>query len=46
MQILEDIKEKYPEVIFSDDSGIKQIQLRAAFDKWELLHDYYNLTNN
>jgi len=46
MQILEDINEKYPKVVFSDDSGIKQIQLKTAFDKWELLHDYYNLTNN
>lgn len=40
--ILEDVKEKYSDLVFSEDSGIRQIQLRSEINKWQILHDYYN----
>ena len=46
ISILEDIKEKYSDIVFSDDSGIRQIQLRSEINKWELLEDYYNSIYN
>lgn len=42
IDILEDIKEKYSDMVFSEDSGIRQIQLRSEIDKWQILHNYYN----
>ena len=42
IDILEDIKEKYPDMVYSEDSGIRQIQLRSKICKWQILHDYYN----
>lgn len=44
IEILEDIKEKYSDLVFSEDSGIRQIQLRSEINKWQILHDYYNST--
>ena len=35
------IQDKYPNIVFKEDSGIKEIQIKSKIDKWEILREYY-----
>ena len=36
-----DIQNLYSNVVFKEDSGIKEIQIKNKIDKWEVLREYY-----
>lgn len=38
---IEEITACYPEIVFTDDAGIKELQLRKRFNKWKILENYY-----
>ena len=38
---IEEIIKEYPEVIFTDDAGIKEMQFKTKLNKWSILNDYY-----
>lgn len=40
---IEAIVKKYPEVIFKDTAGIKEIQIKAKLLKWDILNGYYEI---
>lgn len=38
---IEQITEKYKNVVFSSNAGVQVIQLKSGINKWEVLNDYY-----
>lgn len=38
---LQDLDENYGGITFTDDAGIKELQIRDELDKWEILNNYY-----
>lgn len=45
IDLLDSITTFYPSIVFSDDAGIKQIQIISELDKWVVLANYYNKIN-
>lgn len=35
------ITKKYPELIFTEDAGIRVVQIKKQIDKWDILNRYY-----
>lgn len=43
MDILDNIIQLYPsQIVYSDDAGIRQVQILKQIDKWAILTSYYN----
>lgn len=38
---IEQITEKYKNVVFSSNAGVQVMQFKSAINKWEVLNDYY-----
>ncbi len=38
---IEEIVSDFPEVVFTDDAGIRELQFKAKLDKWKILDKYY-----
>ncbi|MBI9062560.1 MAG: DUF4007 family protein [Marinilabiliaceae bacterium] len=38
---LKEVEEKYEGVTFTEDAGIRELQLNGEFDKWNVLNGYY-----
>lgn len=38
---IEEIAREFPEAVFSDDAGIKELQFKTKLDKWKILDRYY-----
>lgn len=38
---IEEITKDYPEVVFTDDAGIKELQIKTPLNKWNVLDAYY-----
>lgn len=38
---IQEISTKYPSVVYDENSGIKQVQLKGKLDKWAVLSNYY-----
>ena len=38
---LKEIEEKYEGIIYTEDAGIRELQLNVDLDKWNVLNDYY-----
>lgn len=38
---IEEIIKKYPEIIFTDDAGLREMQFKVKLNKWNILNDYY-----
>lgn len=45
IDLLASIMTLYPSIVYSDDAGIRQIQIISELDKWAVLANYYNKTN-
>lgn len=41
IDIIRKIESKYSPIVYSDDAGIRQIQILERIDKWTVLNDYY-----
>ena len=37
-----EITKEYSGIVFSDDGGVKELQIKTALNKWEVLDGYYN----
>jgi hypothetical protein len=35
------ITEYYPDIVFADDAGVRELQLHIRPEKWQVLDDYY-----
>ena len=42
VQKIESLCEKYPFLVYKDDSGIRELQMKQKIDPYEILNDYYN----
>ena len=38
---IESLENKDPGIVFKEDAGRKELQLKPEFDKWEILRKYY-----
>lgn len=45
IDILDAIMKIYPAIVYSNDAGIKQVQIIDNLDKWVVLSNYYNKMN-
>ena len=45
IDILTSIMEHYSAIVYSNDAGIKQVQIISDLDKWQVLSNYFNKTN-
>lgn len=45
IDLLASIMTFYPSIVYSEDAGIKQIQIVNDLDKWSVLSNYYNKIN-
>lgn len=45
IDILTSIMELYAAIVYSNDAGIKQVQIISNLDKWQVLSNYFNKTN-
>lgn len=42
VQKIEALCEKYPFLVYKDDSGIRELQMKRKIDPYQILNDYYN----
>ena len=38
---IQELANTYPKIEFSENAGIKELQLKSNFDKWSILSSYY-----
>lgn len=38
---IEEITRTFPDITFTDDGGVKELQIRSKFNKWNVLNGYY-----
>lgn len=39
---IEQIQSKYPEIIYTESAGVRELQFKSKPDKWKVLNEYYN----
>ena len=38
---IEEMTGSYSDIVFSDDGGVKELQIKTTLDKWDVLNEYY-----